>query len=182
MISFILGGARSGKSRHAESLAKMYEAQGFQVFYLATAQAFDDEMDRRIYHHQNNRPNHWQTIEEPIRLADRLQDLACDSRVILVDCLTLWLNNLLMAEDESLLISQTDRFLSLLGDLPYSCHVILVSNETGLGVVPMGQITRRFVDESGFLHQKIAQLADEVIFCVAGLPMTLKPSDKITET
>lgn len=169
MLQLILGGARSGKSRLAEQIAK---DSGLSVVYIATAQALDDEMQQRIEHHRQQRPEHWQVYEEPIYLADRL--LQCDqpNQLILVDCLTLWLTNLLLAEDTTLQQQQTEKFLAVLAQL--QAQIILVSNETGLGVVPMGEISRRFVDEAGRLHQALGQLAHKVTFCVAGFPMILK--------
>jgi len=169
MLQLILGGARSGKSRLAEQIAK---DSGLSVVYIATAQALDDEMQQRIEHHRQQRPEHWQVCEEPIYLADRL--LQCDqpNQLILVDCLTLWLTNLLLSEDTTLLQQQTEKLLAVLAQL--QAQIILVSNETGLGVVPMGEISRRFVDEAGRLHQALGQLAHKVTFCVAGFPMILK--------
>lgn len=171
MIYFILGGARSGKSRHAEQLAKDYEQQGKRIVYVATAGRFDDEMIQRIEHHQQSRPVHWQTIEEQYDLAKIFAQYNDEQSVILVDCLTLWLSNLLCQENGQFLTYKNE-FLNELQAT--NATVILVSNETGLGVVPMGRLTRIFVDESGFLHQTIAQMADKVVFCVAGLPMVLK--------
>ncbi len=171
MIYFILGGARSGKSRHAEQLAKDYEQQGKRIVYVATAGRFDDEMVKRIEHHKQSRPTHWQTIEEQYDLAKIFAQYNDEQTVILVDCLTLWLSNLLCQEDGQFQTYKNE----FLNELQTSkATVILVSNETGLGVVPMGELTRRFVDESGFLHQTISQMADKVVFCVAGLPMVLK--------
>ncbi len=169
MLQLILGGARSGKSRLAEQIAK---DSGLSVVYIATAQVLDDEMQQRIEHHRQQRPEDWQVCEEPIYLADRL--LQCDqpNQLILVDCLTLWLTNLLLAEDTTLQQQQTEKLLAVLAQL--QAQVILVSNETGLGVVPMGEISRRFVDEAGRLHQALGQLAHKVTFCVAGFPMILK--------
>ncbi|MBP9788694.1 MAG: bifunctional adenosylcobinamide kinase/adenosylcobinamide-phosphate guanylyltransferase [Acinetobacter sp.] len=169
MLQLILGGARSGKSRLAEQTAK---EQGVTVVYVATAQALDQEMQQRIKHHQQQRPDDWQLCEEPIFLADQLLQLDQDNQVILVDCLTLWLTNLLLSDNAELQQQQTDKFLNLLPQL--KSHIILVSNETGLGVVPMGEISRRFVDEAGRLHQALGQLANKVVFCVAGFPMILK--------
>ncbi len=172
MIQFILGGARSGKSRYAEQLAKAYEQQGKHIIYVATAGRFDDEMVQRIEHHQQNRPKHWQTIEEQYDLAKIFAQYNDEQSVILLDCLTLWLSNLLCLDDDGQFQTYKNEFLN---ELQVTCAtVILVSNETGLGVVPMGRVTRRFVDESGWLHQTIAQIADKVVFCVAGLPMVLK--------
>ncbi len=171
MIYFILGGARSGKSRHAEQLAKDYEQQGKRIIYVATAGRFDDEMVKRIEHHKQSRPVHWHTIEEQYDLAKIFAQYNDEQTVILVDCLTLWLSNLLCQEDGQFQTYKNE----FLNELQVTCAtVILVSNETGLGVVPMGELTRRFVDESGFLHQAIAQMAQRVVFCVAGLPMVLK--------
>jgi adenosylcobinamide kinase / adenosylcobinamide-phosphate guanylyltransferase len=169
MLQLILGGARSGKSRLAEQIAKDSD---LAVVYIATAQALDDEMQQRIEHHRQQRPEHWQVCEEPIYLADRL--LQCDQphQLILVDCLTLWLTNLLLAEETTLVEQQTEKLLAVLAQL--QAQIILVSNETGLGVVPMGEISRRFVDEAGRLHQALGQLAHKVTFCVAGFPMILK--------
>jgi adenosylcobinamide kinase/adenosylcobinamide-phosphate guanylyltransferase len=169
MLQLILGGARSGKSRLAEQTAK---ETGLSVIYIATAQALDAEMQQRIAHHQQQRPDHWQVLEEPIYLADRL--LQCDqaNQLILVDCLTLWLTNLLLAEDAGMQQQQMQKLFEVLPQL--QSQIILVSNETGLGVVPMGEISRRFVDEAGRLHQTLGQLANKVMFCVAGFPMILK--------
>ncbi|MCH7291384.1 bifunctional adenosylcobinamide kinase/adenosylcobinamide-phosphate guanylyltransferase [Acinetobacter sp. ANC 3926] len=169
MLQLILGGARSGKSRLAEQTAK---ETGLSVIYIATAQALDAEMQQRIAHHQQQRPADWQVLEEPIFLADRL--LQCDqaNQLILVDCLTLWLTNLLLAEDPTLQQRQMQKLFEVLPQL--QSQITLVSNETGLGVVPMGEISRRFVDEAGRLHQTLGQLANKVMFCVAGFPMILK--------
>ncbi|WP_288401854.1 bifunctional adenosylcobinamide kinase/adenosylcobinamide-phosphate guanylyltransferase [uncultured Acinetobacter sp.] len=169
MLQLILGGARSGKSRLAEQTAK---ETGLSVIYIATAQALDTEMQQRIAHHQQQRPADWQVFEESIYLADRL--LQCDqaNQLILVDCLTLWLSNLLLADDSALQQQQIQQLLNVLPQL--KSKIILVSNETGLGVVPMGELSRRFVDEAGRLHQNLGQLANKVVFCVAGFPMILK--------
>ena len=169
MLQLILGGARSGKSRLAEQVAK---DSGLLVVYIATAQALDEEMQQRIQHHQQQRPSHWQLSEEPIFLADQLLQVDQENQLILVDCLTLWLTNLLLAEDTALQQQQTEKLLKVLPQL--KSDIILVSNETGLGIVPMGEISRRFVDEAGRLHQALGQLADKVVFCVAGFPMILK--------
>ncbi|WP_252273970.1 bifunctional adenosylcobinamide kinase/adenosylcobinamide-phosphate guanylyltransferase [Pseudomonas subflava] len=169
MLELILGGARSGKSRLAEKLAVQ---SGLAVTYIATSQALDGEMSARIQHHRQRRPADWGLVEEPLELARALRDNAAPERCLLVDCLTLWLTNLLMLEDETRLAMQRDAFLEALGELPG--RIILVSNETGLGVVPLGELTRRYVDEAGWLHQAVAERAARVQFCVAGLPMLLK--------
>ena len=169
MIQLILGGARSGKSRLAEQSAL---SSALPVTYIATAQAWDDEMQARIAHHQAQRPAEWLLIEEPLHLAERLQRIDQAGQMILVDCLTLWMSNLLMQEDARMQPDECGKLLKVLPEL--KSDIILVSNETGLGVVPMGQISRKFVDESGRLHQQLGQIADKVMFCVAGFPMILK--------
>jgi adenosylcobinamide kinase/adenosylcobinamide-phosphate guanylyltransferase len=169
MRELILGGARSGKSRLAEKLAA---DSGLAVTYIATSQALDGEMSARIRQHRERRPADWALVEEPLELARLLQELASPERCLLVDCLTLWLTNLLMLEDDARLIAEREALLDCLGELPG--RIILVSNETGLGVVPMGELTRRYVDEAGWLHQAIAERCQRVIFTVAGLPMLLK--------
>ncbi len=169
MRELILGGARSGKSRLAERLAA---DSGLAVSYIATSQALDGEMSSRIQQHRERRPAEWALIEEPIALAQVLQQQASAERCLLVDCLTLWLTNLLMLEDQARLLAEREALLECLGELPG--RIILVSNETGLGVVPMGELTRRYVDEAGWLHQAIAERCQRVIFTVAGLPMLLK--------
>ena len=169
MLELILGGARSGKSRLAERLATQ---SGLAVTYIATSQALDGEMSARIQHHRQRRPSDWGLVEEPLELARALRDNAAPGRCLLVDCLTLWLTNLLMLDDDTRLAMQGDAFLEALAELPG--RIILVSNETGLGVVPLGELTRRYVDEAGWLHQAVAERAERVLFTVAGLPMLLK--------
>lgn len=169
MLELILGGARSGKSRLAERLAADSD---LAVTYIATSQALDGEMAARIVHHRQRRPAHWALVEEPLQLARVLREQAGAQRCLLVDCLTLWLTNLLMLEEPARLAAERDAFLECLGELPG--RVILVSNETGLGVVPLGELTRRYVDEAGWLHQAVAERAERVTFMVAGLPMILK--------
>jgi len=169
MLELILGGARSGKSRFAERLAA---ESGLAVTYIATSQALDGEMSARIAHHRQRRPVHWSLMEEPLQLARVLREQAAPQRCLLVDCLTLWLTNLLMLDDAARLAEARDALLECLPELPG--RIILVSNETGLGVVPLGELTRRYVDEAGWLHQAVADRAQRVTFMVAGLPMTLK--------
>lgn len=169
MRELILGGVRSGKSRLAEQHA---QASGLPVTYLATATVEDDEMRARIAHHQAQRPGHWQLVEEPLALAAALQRHAAAGQCVLVDCLTLWLTNLLCAQDEARLRQEVSALLKVLPGLPG--HIILVSNETGMGVVPLGELTRRYCDEAGRLHQAVAQCCEKVILTVAGLPLNLK--------
>lgn len=170
MIELVLGGARSGKSSYAE---QQLVASGDQLIYIATATAGDGEMSQRIALHQRQRADkHWRTIEEPVSLADTLLQLSDDGTAILIDCLTLWLANCLFSEDESCWEQQKSALLAALPKL--KGRVIFVSNEVGQGIVPLGEINRRFVDESGWLHQSVAQLADRVTFVTAGIPQTLK--------
>ncbi|QLQ33344.1 MAG: bifunctional adenosylcobinamide kinase/adenosylcobinamide-phosphate guanylyltransferase [Candidatus Thiothrix singaporensis] len=169
MQALILGGARSGKSHHAEQLAQQ---SGREVVYIATAEAQDGEMQARIAHHRASRPAYWRTVEEPLALAAALQQHAAANRLLLVDCLTLWLTNLLGVDAGQRLHTETQALLTTLPSLPGD--VLLVSNETGLGVVPLGELTRRYVDAAGRLHQQLAAQLDAVVFMVAGLPLTLK--------
>ena len=166
-ITLVTGGCRSGKSRYAQALA---ESLGPARVMLATAEALDDEMRDRIARHQADRREGWRTIEAPIDIVDHLDQ---PHDVVLVDCLTLWVSNLLCtdasdAELEAASLALVDR----LRDLPGP--VILVTNEVGLGIVPMNQLARRFRDQSGFLAQRIAEIADRVVLCVAGIPMIIK--------
>ncbi|MFK3974578.1 bifunctional adenosylcobinamide kinase/adenosylcobinamide-phosphate guanylyltransferase [Pseudomonas sp. NPDC087358] len=171
MLQLILGGARSGKSRLAERLAS---ESSLQVVYIATSQPLDGEMNQRVTLHRQRRPASWGLIEEPLELARVLKQSAAQDRCLLVDCLTLWLTNLLMLEDPQRLTQERQALLECLAELPG--EIIFVSNETGLGVVPLGELTRRYVDEAGWLHQALAERCQRVVFTVAGLPMTLKGS------
>ncbi len=167
MIRLILGGARSGKSRQAEQLAL---ASGRDVFYIATAQAHDDEMRKRIERHRGERPVHWQTVEEPLQLAATILAQQAPDRCLLIDCLTLWVTNQLL--DDANMQAEREALCAALENA--RGEVILVSNETGMGVVPMGELSRRFSDEAGWLNQSVAALADQVVLMVAGIPMVIK--------
>jgi len=169
MTTLILGGVRSGKSRLAERLAR---ESGLQVSYIATATADDAEMQRRIEAHRLGRPDNWQVIEEPVCLAETLIEQAASGRCVLVDCLTLWLTNLLTAADEQVFVRERAALLSVLPTLPG--QIIFVSNETNMGIMPMGELSRRYCDEAGRLHQEIAQACDRVVLTVAGLSHVLK--------
>ncbi|NRB40082.1 MAG: bifunctional adenosylcobinamide kinase/adenosylcobinamide-phosphate guanylyltransferase [Pseudomonadales bacterium] len=170
MIELVLGGARSGKSSYAE---QQVINSGLDLLYIATATAGDTEMTSRIAMHQQQRgEDNWLTIEEPKLLAEVLLAESSPDRAILVDCLTLWLSNCLFDDDDQCWAKQKTALLSALPQL--KGHVVFVSNEVGQGIIPMGEITRRFVDESGWLHQAVAQLADKVTFVTAGLPQVLK--------
>lgn len=167
----ILGGARSGKSRYAEEMARETDKN---LIYIATATVFDAEMQKRVAQHQKDREGHqWTTIEEPLALSSVLKENASPGNIILVDCLTLWLNNLLADNDKNRLQKEVSELLDCLNDL--HCEVIFVSNEVGLGIIPMGELTRQFVDEAGRLHQQLGQVVNTVILMVAGLPLFIKP-------
>ena len=173
MQHLILGGARSGKSYYAEQLA---QASHKEVIYIATGVAGDDEMQARINKHQAERPRYWQTIEEPILIADVLSQYAGTHNYLLVDCLTLWLNNILFDArgdyQEDIFLQQKQALLGLLPDL--QTDITFVSNEVGSGIVPMDKMSRRFVDEAGKLHQQLAKLCSHVTLVTAGLPLALK--------
>jgi len=166
-ITFVLGGARSGKSAYAE---KLVEASQLQPVYLATGRAFDGEMENRISIHRDRRGSQWQTVEEPLNLADVLKQHTGSDRFVLVDCLTLWVTNLMMAEHN--IATETAKLIEALGQL--TGPVVFVSNEVGLGIVPENRMAREFRDHAGFLHQAVASVADEVYFLAAGLPIKMK--------
>jgi adenosylcobinamide kinase/adenosylcobinamide-phosphate guanylyltransferase len=180
--TLVLGGARSGKSAHAEALAT---ASGREVVYIATAQPgrSDGEMAERIAHHRAGRPAHWTTVEEAISLGAAIRQWSTPERVVLVDCLTLWLSNLLFSGAETfpeagpvtlpaLFHRERAALLDALADA--GGDVILVSNEVGMGIVPMGAVTRAFVDEQGRLNQAVAAACERAVFIAAGLPLVLK--------
>ena len=165
-VSLVLGGARSGKSRVAEALIT---SQPAPWIYLATGRAYDDEMQSRINLHRASRGElGWQTIEEPYDITTVLQKAGPEP--VLVDCLTLWLTNLIL--DERDISAATEGLLSALCERQH--QTVLVGNEVGLGIVPDNALARRFRDEAGLLHQRIAAIADEVLFVAAGLPLKLK--------
>ncbi|MBB3771756.1 adenosylcobinamide kinase/adenosylcobinamide-phosphate guanylyltransferase [Angulomicrobium tetraedrale] len=165
-LTFILGGARSGKSRHAEELIERLPAPWS---YIATAEAYDAEMAERIGLHRARRGEGWQTLDAPHDLARTVAGLP-PGRPVLVDCLTLWLTNRLLAEAD--LSAECAALVAALG--AHDGPVVVVSNETGLGIVPDNALARRFRDAQGRLNQMVAARADTVIFMVAGLPMKVK--------
>jgi len=180
--TLVLGGARSGKSAYAERLAS---ESGKEVVYIATATAGDSEMAARIAHHRAGRPAEWTTVEEPLALGNQLLRLSSPDRLIMVDCLTLWLSNLLFSSGEeypeigeitlpALFHEQQDMLASALAKC--TSDVVLVSNEVGLGIMPFGAISRCFLDEQGRLNQAMAAICDRAVFVAAGLPLFLKGS------
>lgn len=165
-LILILGGARSGKSRHAESLARDLGQTGL---YVATGQAFDAEMQERIAEHRARRDAFWTTLEAPLDIAGAIASAEGGS-VVLVDCLTLWLTNLILADED---VAAATALLQGALERRHA-PVLLVSNEVGLGIVPDNALARRFRDEAGRLHQQLAAISDRVLFMVAGLPLTAK--------
>ncbi|MCQ8277098.1 bifunctional adenosylcobinamide kinase/adenosylcobinamide-phosphate guanylyltransferase [Acetobacteraceae bacterium KSS8] len=165
MIELVLGGARSGKSRYAEALFESWPAPWL---YLATGRAWDDEMRARIALHRDRRDAGWRTREEPVALADALREAG--GQPVLVDCLTLWLTNLILEEHD--IAAATNALLDALR--ARDAATVLVGSEVGLGIVPDNALSRRFRDEAGLLHQRIAALADKVVLVVAGLPLVVK--------
>jgi len=168
--TLVLGGARSGKSQVAEALTLAQTAPGATALYLATAEAFDDEMRTRIGHHQSRRGEHWETIEEPLNLAQIITENSVAGGAILVDCLTLWLSNLMHAERD--VAAETAALIDALETAPGA--VVLVSNEVGQGIVPENTLARAFRDLAGVMHQSCAASCDRVLFVTAGLVQTLK--------
>ncbi len=164
-VTLILGGARSGKSRHAEGLAI---AQPGVRYYLATAEPFDDEMRARIAQHRVQRGEGWETIEAPLELAAALA--ALHSGTVLIDCITVWIGNLMHAGRN--IEPEVSGLVQALAASP--CGIVVVSNEVGLSVVPDNTMARRFRDAQGRANQALAAMADEVVFVAAGLPLVLK--------
>nr|WP_154382625.1 bifunctional adenosylcobinamide kinase/adenosylcobinamide-phosphate guanylyltransferase [Pseudoduganella rivuli] len=183
MRTLVFGGARSGKSAYAEKLAI---DSGKEVVYIATAQAGDGEMAVRIAHHRQQRPASWTTVEEPLALAAMVTQWAAPQRLVLVDCLTLWLTNLMFDgateypdvgaialparfhEQRAALLTALDNAAGVTGD------IVLVSNEVGMGIVPFGAVSRAFADEAGRLNQAVAAVCDRAVFVAAGLPLVMK--------
>jgi len=166
----VLGGARSGKSHFSEKVAfsLFSKTTNGNLIYLATATAGDHEMINRIEHHKERRGPEWQLIEEPLELAAIIEQASSDT-TILIDCLTLWLSNCL---HHDCWLEERNNLIDALKHS--SANIIMVSNEVGSGIVPMGELSRQFVDESGWLHQQIAAIANDVTLLVAGLEMPLK--------
>lgn len=168
-IVLITGGARSGKSNYAEERAG---AAGARRLYLATAEAKDEEMARRIAEHRKRRGEEWITVEEPIELSSQLLRYRGQVDCVLVDCLTLWLSNLLLRQDEKAATKRIDELVDALTLLDF--HLFFVTNEVGSAVVPDNALARKFRDLVGLANQRVAEAADEVVLMVAGLPMIVK--------
>jgi adenosylcobinamide kinase / adenosylcobinamide-phosphate guanylyltransferase len=170
-VTLITGAARSGKSAHALALAE--QAPGARRFFIATAEALDDEMRERIAHHRAARPTDFATIEEPIAIAGALAKLAHRADIVIVDCLTLWVSNLLMARlsDEEIM-AEARGLASAMASAPFAC--LVVTGEVGAGIVPDNALARRFRDLLGWTNQAVAHAAERVLLMVAGYPMRVK--------
>ena len=172
-IIFVIGGCRSGKSRQALELAEKLPAQNH--IFVATCVPYDDEMKDRVKRHQDDRGEHWQTVEEPILLSEVLENYTSPENVVLIDCLTLWVNNILMdmsTPDMNRIDHHIQKLVQSLALSPGT--VILVSNEVGSGIVPENNLARFFRDATGFTNQSIAAVATSVIWMVAGIPVKIK--------
>lgn len=169
MKSLVLGGVKSGKSRHAQTLA---EQSALPVKFIATALAQDSQMSERIARHKLDRPDNWVVIEEPYALGAAIESADHPGCCVLVDCLTLWLTQVLMKEDAAVLEREKQALLQAIANA--QGELIVVSNENNMGIMPLGELTRVYCDEIGILHQQIAELSDRVLLSVAGLPMMLK--------
>ena len=165
----VLGGARSGKSRIALQVAASASPERT---YIATAQAFDDEMRERIAQHRMERDASWRTIDAPLELCDSLRDLTAPGKAVLVDCLTLWLSNIVLADRDP--EPETERLVQSIREA--RGPLVLVSNEVGHGIVPSTPLGRRFRDAQGRLNQRVAEACDAVVFVAAGCPILLKPA------
>lgn len=167
-IQFVLGGARSGKSAHAEGLA---ESAGNAPIYIATAEIFDTETESRVALHRERRGAHWQLVEAPVDLPQAITAADTKGSVMLIDCLSVWITNILVHGHD------TDEATDALAAALASCegHIVLVASETGLGIIPENKLSRRFRDANGRLNQAIAALADEVFFVAAGIALRIKP-------
>lgn len=168
-VTLVTGGCRSGKSTQALRVAEQYKEKAF----LATAQAYDKEMEERIRKHKEERQNQYLTIEEPIDIAAALKTLPESVEVIIVDCMTVWLSNL-MFKDETIPDSfpEMEAFLALVENPP--CHLVVVTNEVGMGIVPDNALSRDYRDRAGRLNQEIAKRADDVFLVVSGIPVKIK--------
>jgi len=170
MLTLITGGCRSGKSTHAIAIASGSSAR--RKFFIATAEALDDEMRARIAHHRLFRPAEFQTIEEPRRLSAKIGSLHGRVDILVVDCLTLWVSNLLQEYSDEAILVEADALVRVLVEAPFS--TIVVTDEVGWGIVPENPVARRFRDVLGWTNQKVAFAADEVLLMAAGYPLRLK--------
>ena len=176
MLTFVIGGARSGKSKAAESLC----SNSARVAYIATARAGDEEMRMRIARHRQDRPAHWDTFEEPLAIAPLLQKLRQEYDILLLDCLTVWLSNSLYHFRRHPLNEIENRVLAQLSEITAAAsgaHLVIVANEVGEGIVTTTKVGRIFRDLQGLANQRVAAAADRVLMMVAGIPIQIKPSN-----
>lgn len=167
----ITGGARSGKSQYALNMAALY---GKRKAYLATAQPLDHEMQKRIENHRRMRGKDWITIEEPLRVSQVLKEIGESCDVVILDCLTLWISNLLTnyKTDQRVIINEIKKLAQSARE--FKGTLVIVSNEVGMGIVPENRLSRQFQDLAGYANQKIAEVVDEVIIMVSGIPLKVK--------
>jgi len=166
----IIGGCRSGKSSHALRLAE--EIQGKKIF-IATCIPHDDEMEKRVANHRKERGRNWETVEAPLDLPEAISEFALKADVVIADCLTLWISNLMMEKTgEKKMVIEINRLVHSIKNAP--SPVILVSNEVGAGIVPENPLARAFRDSAGFVNQRVAETSNRVIWMVAGLPVVIK--------
>lgn len=169
-LIFITGGVRSGKSRFALDYANRHFSK---KLYLATCEVLDEEIAQRVGNHKKMRGSEWKTVEEPIGIVDKINEYGDKVEVILLDCITLWLSNLLMRQNSDVkIMDEVDRFIRTIKQNQTS--FIIISNEVGMGIVPAESLGRRFRDLQGMANQKIAEVAETVIFMISGMPMFLK--------
>jgi adenosylcobinamide kinase/adenosylcobinamide-phosphate guanylyltransferase len=169
-LTFITGGARSGKSRFALDYANRHSSK---KLYLATCEVLDEEMAQRVENHKKMRGPEWKTVEEPIGIVDKINEYKDKAEVILLDCITLWLSNLLMRQlSDAKIMNEVDRLIKTIkqNQTPF----IIVSNEVGMGIVPTASLGRRFRDLQGMANQKIAEAAETVVLMISGMPTFLK--------
>lgn len=183
MITLVLGGARSGKSTYAEKIA-LKRTKKTKPIYLATSEPIDKEMENRILNHRNRRGETFFTIEEPVKLSEKITEILSDDKfdTILVECLTVWMGNLLyyFEKEPNKIKFEINQLIETLKKIKNK-NIIFVSNETGQGIMPNNPLSRKFADETGFLNQRIAGIANEVYFCVAGIPLKIKPNDSLVD-
>jgi adenosylcobinamide kinase / adenosylcobinamide-phosphate guanylyltransferase len=168
-LIFITGGARSGKSSFA--LKEASKIPGAKA-YIATAEAFDEEMRERIENHKKQRAKDWDTFEEPIKVADVMQKIKAKYNLVIIDCLTLWLSNTMQSNAD--VLDEIEKLVLTLRDASSPSHIYVVTNEVGMGIVPDNELARRFRDMTGLLNQRVAEFADEVYLMVSGIPLKVK--------
>lgn len=176
MKTLVLGGVKSGKSRYAENILQTrcsaIHALDSELAVIVTGQPLDQAMAQRIAKHKLQRPAGWHVIEAPLDLPSAILSAEARFKIVMIDCLTLWLTNLLMQDDPERLQAELDRFIAVVEESPL--ELIIVSNETNMGIMPLGQLTRDYCDLIGILHQRLAQVMQDVVLVVAGLPLQLK--------